>query len=60
MEVDGRVGLGVFPYGKLKEGKRKSWFRHRSMNEGVKGVALEALKLVCILPEQRWPLGGQK
>lgn len=36
MEVNGRVGLGVFPYGKLREGKRKSWFRHRSMNEGCR------------------------
>lgn len=35
MEVNGRVGLGIFPYGKLKKGKRKSWFRHGSMNEGA-------------------------
>ena len=38
MEVNVRIGLGIFPYGKLKEGKRRGWFRHGSMNEGCRGL----------------------
>ena len=38
MEVNVCIGLGIFPYGKLKEGKRRSWFRHGSMNEGCRGL----------------------